>query len=170
MTTTLIRPVEFDAPLEPDAAYDLSAGRCAIDVVFAPLRLPVWRVRLRAVAIRLTDRGCGRQWLVATLAVQPRFASLPFSTGLFMPATDRSDLLTVTAELPALERGETVSADGSISCGERDWPVSLQVRCVEADDTRVIAAISGAVARRDDLPFPTQRLRVDAAVELVRCA
>lgn len=170
MTTTLTRPLPSVAALpETDAAYDLTHGRCAVEVVLAPRGFPLWRVRLRAVTVRLTDRGCGRQWLVANLAVQPKFTNLPFTAGWFMPGTARTELVTFTAELPALESGQTVTADGSVAVGERDWPIELAVRCLQADDTRVVAAVTGAVARRDELPFPTLRLGVDAALELVRC-
>lgn len=170
MTTTLTRPLAAVAPLpEQDAAYDLSGGRSAVEVVLAPFGLPAWRARLRAVTVRLTDSGCGQQQLIANIATQPRFTSVPLTAGWFMPATPRSELLTFAAEFPRLETGCVVATHGSVETGERSWPVELSLRCVEADDARVIVAVTGAVARDDELPFPSLRLRVDAALELARC-
>ena len=169
MTTTLTRPLAAAALPDQDAAYDLSGGRCAVEVVLAPWGVPAWRARLRVITVRLTDSGCGRQQLIANIAAQPRFTSVPFTSGWFMPATPRSDLLRFAAELPRLETGASVAAHGSVETDERSWPVELSVRCIEADDARVVVAVTGSVARDDELPFPSLRLRVDAALELARC-
>lgn len=170
MTTTLTRPHAAlrPAPGRP-AAYDLSGGRCAVEVVLAPFAMPVWRVRLRAVQIRLDDNRDGTQTLSGHVSTQPRYASLPVSAGWFMPATARSELLEFTAQFPRLQAGASSSADATIALGDRVWPADTTIRCLETDESRVVAALQGTIARQDTLPFPKLRLRIDAALELARC-
>lgn len=170
MTVLLTRPLPATEPVAAaqSRAYDLAGGRCAVEAVIAPMGVAIWRARLRPLTVRLTGTA-DMQTLIAHVAARPVRASLPMTTSWFMPATPRSALLTCTATLSRLDPGTEVHTEGSIRCDERTWPVDLTVRCIDVDDTRIVLAVQGAVARRDDLPFPTLRLRIDAALELVQC-
>lgn len=150
--------------------FDLSAGRCAVEVVLAPLGVAVWRVRLQPASIRIVEDGTGGAELTAHVAARPKFASLPGTAGLFMPATDRATILAVSASLPPLGVGAKVRATGVVTRGDDAWPIELSVDVRELDDLHLVAAVRGFVHRRDDLPLPGLRLGVDAAVELRRCA
>jgi hypothetical protein len=171
-TPTLNRPQTVDTAIMTMPAartYDLSAGRSAIEVVLAPLGHAVWRVRMRALAARLTDDSAGSVALSVHVSARARYASIPSTAGLFLPSAHRSDILAFTAALPPLVPGEAVPGEGTVTCAGRSWHVDLTVRCLDMDDTRVIASVRGSVARQDDLPLPNIRLGVDAALELVRC-
>lgn len=171
-TPLLTRPQSADTAVIPASAartYDLSAGRSAIEVVLAPLGRAVWRVRMRALAARLTDDAAGTVTLSAHVSARARYASIPSTAGLFLPTAQRSDILAFTAALPPLAPGEAVPGEGTVTCGARSWHIDLTVRCIDMDDTRVIASVRGSVARQDELPLPNVRLGVDAALELVRC-
>lgn len=150
--------------------FDLSGGRCAVEVILAPLGIAAWRVRLQPASIRIVADATGGAELTAHVSARPKFASLPGTAGLFMPATARSTILAVTASLPSLAEDAAVVASGVVSRGADQWPIELVVDVRELDDEHVVAAINGVVHRRDDLPMPGIRLRIDAALDLRRCA
>lgn len=150
--------------------FDLRGGRCAVEVVLAPLGIAAWRVRLQPASIRIVVDGVGGAEITAHLAARPKYVSVPGTAGLFMPATARSTLLAVAASIPSLDESADVTVSGVVSRGSDEWPIELTVDVRELDDEHIVAAIRGVVHRRDDLPLPGVRLGIDAALDLRRCA
>jgi hypothetical protein len=179
LTKLLEPPVDVALAAEPAAqartvetsrrVFDLSGGRCAVEVVLAPFGIAAWRVRLQPAGIRIAANGTSAQ-ITAHLAARPRYASVPGTAGLFMPASGRSTILAVTASVAPLEPGVDVPGAGVVVRDGDEWPVELVVRVRELDDEQLVASVRGVVHRRDDLPLPGLRLGIDAAVDLRRCA
>jgi hypothetical protein len=148
--------------------YDSATGRCAIDVAPESLLLAVWRARLRPLTVRFVEIGDGFE-IVAHVSARAVYASLPFTTGLFMSDTPRDRILAFRCAVRRSTVGEASAAEASLSDGVRTWPAETTVRLLEWDDTHVVMSVRGRIARRGDLPLPNVAVRIDAALELVRC-
>jgi len=165
-TTLTLEPAASVAT--PGRVYDSATGRCAIDVAPEALLLAVWRARLRPLTVRFVQVGDGFE-IVAHVSARAVYASVPFTTGLFMSDTPRDRILAFRCAVPSSTVGEASPAEASLSDGVRTWPAETTVRLLEWDDTHVVVSIRGRISRRADLPLPNVAVRFDAALELVRC-
>lgn len=164
-TLTLERAVSGTTPAR---VYDSATGRCAIEVVPESLLLAAWRARLRPLIVRLVEADDGFE-IVANVSTRAVYASVPFTTGLFMSDTPRDRILTFRCAVREATVGEASAVEASLTDGVRSWAAEMTVRLVEWDDTHVVISVRGRVARRGDMPLPSMPVRVDAALDLVRC-